>query len=301
MSMRDSDFRFPGSFGFHGSNKSGPKARQAMPKAKAGPATPTAEMHRGGRSIEFHPDGRIMVHHGGGMDGHDSSELAHRQNFAKGGHVEAKESAADEREDKKLVKKGVAQHEDQLHGGKRATLKLAFGGSVKGGRNRVRPTEKGGALSQVSALNRDIENPQETETRPSGELLPAGNEPYGVEPSDEPEAAGSRQDIPQLGKGGKVKRYAKGGTVKHYADGGTADSPEVTKAGTDYKAAVDRVGYVTQQTNDPGQKAAAQSAMDAASARLTAARAAQAKPAPAAGRAKGGKVAAKKSTARQVY
>lgn len=329
MSMRSSDFKFPSGFGFSHSGKGGPKTRQAMPKAKAGPATPTAEMHRGGRSIEFHPDGRIMVHHGASMDEHDSSELAHRQNFAKGGHVEAKEQASDIRQDKALVKKGVRQHETQEHGGKHSTLKLAEGGAVKGGRNKVRPKETSGALSQASALNREPENPQETETSPAHELLPAGNEPYGVEPSDEPENAGSRQGIPQLAKGGRVKNYARGGKVEgpgpvpsfkrggkaKYAGGGA-----VQKAQSDFDAAVKRQGYVSSQTNDAGQRAAAQKAVSDASAALTAAR--QSAPqqgasaaggsfmdkfrslnnalsAPA-GRAKGGKVR-KGITARQAY
>ena len=52
----------------------------------------------------------------------------------------AKESKAELAQDKKMIKKAIGQHDAQLHGGKKTTLKLRAGGKtnsdmLKMGRN----------------------------------------------------------------------------------------------------------------------------------------------------------------------
>ena len=47
-----------------------------------------------------------------------------------GGGMAKENSKMDMSQDKKMVKSAIKQHDDQLHGGKKTTLKLAKGGSA---------------------------------------------------------------------------------------------------------------------------------------------------------------------------
>lgn len=47
-----------------------------------------------------------------------------------GGGMAKEDSKMDMNQDKKMVKSAIKQHDDQLHGGKKTTLKLAKGGSA---------------------------------------------------------------------------------------------------------------------------------------------------------------------------
>jgi len=160
--------------------------------------------------------------HGGGfpMSGDGQRAMPAVQHFAKGGHVkpkfgggtakegavqEAAEERADAKEDKALVKKGVGQHEDQLHGGKKSTLKLAKGGHVKGLKSLrgARGAKKRTAARGAGPVNRPPANPINDAT--PAEPMAGGVMPYGTEPGTEADPAGSTQGIPQLKGGGKVK------------------------------------------------------------------------------------------------
>lgn len=142
--------------------------------------------HRDGRITHHHEDGSpvMAMPHQGVEHMHDSSEYAH--GGMHGGDVE---------QDKAMVRKGIRQHEDHEHGGEHTDLELARGGMPRLPRS-IRPA----AARMKSPIERKPRNPERNVTPRNEE--PAGHMGYGVEPSAEPDDAGSDQDIPQLARGG---------------------------------------------------------------------------------------------------
>jgi len=138
----------------------------------------------------------------GGIENmHDSSELAHRVRKAKGGH-------ADEAQDKALIKRMMNEHE-RAEG---EPMRKADGGMVdgssddgmaRGGRTRLPRGMKPPAMQTHSPINTPPRNPTKTVTPRN--IMPGGAMAYGVQPSSEPDAAGTDQGIPQLKNGGKVR------------------------------------------------------------------------------------------------
>jgi hypothetical protein len=150
----------------------------------------------GGHSVH-HPDGRITHHHDdgspvhmahGGHEGyHDpESEFVHR---AKGG-------MADEMQDKKMIKKAFREHDEHMHEGKRESIHLAQGGM---------PPAGGMMPRHQMPVNRPPRNPQRSVSPRNA--MPGGQMGYGVEPSAEPDMAGTEQGMPQLSHGGRAKRH----------------------------------------------------------------------------------------------
>lgn len=108
---------------------------------------------------------------------------------AKGGKIES--SAADMKEDKKLVKKAFNLHDDQKHEGRTDLSTLKKGGRCKKTGGTVRKYAAGGL---TESLERGKKRPRPSEP------------PGGVEPDDVPRAPEQAYK-----KGGKVKKMAIGG------------------------------------------------------------------------------------------
>lgn len=159
--------------------------------------------HHGGHTVH-HMDGRITHHHEdgspvhmmhGGMEHmHDpEGEYVHR---AKGGDVA---------QDKAMVRKGIRQHETHEHGGEHTDLHLRRGGGI----GMTAPLPRGmrpHVAHHTSPVNTAPRNPNMTTTPRNA--MPGGEMGYGVEPSAEPDMAGSDQGISQMHKGGRARRRA---------------------------------------------------------------------------------------------
>lgn len=155
-------------------------------------------IHHAGGAITHHAAGGEICHAMGGPihdDGHvhDSSELAHR--FARGGDVE---------QDKAMVKKGIHEHEDQEHHGEHSDIELARGGHPRLPRNMLPKVGHARDIGSEMPINRPPRNPMHSTTPRNA--MPGGAMGYGVEPSAEPDVAGSDQGLTQLGKGGRARR-----------------------------------------------------------------------------------------------
>lgn len=221
--------------------KTGGETKAPMtPYARGGRAEMPAHMHPAGHRIvetEAHPTGGVVMKHahGGythmrpdgnvthhnadgtpamGMGGGGAGEGTYVDRMAKGGHMEAGEERADMMQDKGLIKKAMRQHETAEHGGEHHALKLADGGDVdgddyaRGGRVGKTARLPHGMTPVAGRPKSPINTPPrkpETTTTPQN-AMPGGVMAYGVQPSDEPEVAGSTQGIPQFrAKGGKVR------------------------------------------------------------------------------------------------
>lgn len=83
----------------------------------------------------------------------------------------------------------------------------ARGGSVgfaQGGKARLPTGMKAKVLQRHSPINTAPRNPMTTRT--PRDIMPGGQMGYGVQPSAEPDVAGTTQNIPQLAGGGRMKR-----------------------------------------------------------------------------------------------
>jgi hypothetical protein len=146
----------------------------------------------GDREVHHHKHGGYTVHHEDGRITH------HNHDGAPMGHGAMVDMAG----------KAVFQHETQEHDGEHSDLHLARGGMAMPGmgKSKMRRPKmpKGeGALTEGSAINRPPRNPMMSTTPRNA--MPAGQMPYGVEPSAEPDVAGSGQNIPQLHRGGRMR------------------------------------------------------------------------------------------------
>lgn len=81
---------------------------------------------------------------------------------------------------------------------------------ARGGRAKLPRGMKATALQAHSPINTPPRNPTRTTTPRN--IMPGGAMAYGVQPSSEPNQAGSEQGIPQLKDGGKVRMGALRGT-----------------------------------------------------------------------------------------
>lgn len=165
------------------------------------------EHHADGRIVHHHSHGGHTVHHKDGRvthhmeDGspvammphsgietmHDSSEFAH------GG-----QHRGDMAGEKAMIRKGVRQHEDHEHGGEHTDLALAGGGRTRLPRG-MRP--------MAARIKTPTEHMPSQRSMPSmRNEQPAGSGMgYGVEPSAEPDDAGSDQGVPTMRRGGAKK------------------------------------------------------------------------------------------------
>lgn len=181
--------------------------------------------HHPGAAMHTHPDGHQVSHveshhdreihhhaHGGYTVHHDDGRITHHSHdgtpvgHAMGGTAHTYARGGDVAQDKALVVKGVHQHEDHEHHGEHTDLHLARGGMpMPGRRPRVhKPPMAKSPLTEDSALNRPPRRP-EMSTTPRNEMS-GGEMPYGVQPSSEPDLAGSEQGIPQLRHGGRMPK-----------------------------------------------------------------------------------------------
>lgn len=183
-----------------------------------------AHHSHGGHTVH-HKDGHVTHHHSGGAPAtgmmgveqmHDSSEYAHggHHRMADGGSLEPggaynKGGRAGRREnpkggdgrEKALITKAVHQHENHEHGGEHTDLHLARGG-MAGMRTRLPRDMRPAAARQHSPIETPPRDPKLT-TTPRNQMS-GGEMPYGVEPSAEPDMAGSEQGIPQMRRGGRA-------------------------------------------------------------------------------------------------
>ena len=143
-------------------------------------------------SVSHHgPDGQQMMGHGS----HNPGE----------GTYLSKQRGGDLAQDKAMVAKGVHQHEDNLHGGQHTDLHLARGGRTRMGGHHMKKPPIGGKMpgAKGEPMNRPPRNPTKSVSTPNA--MPGGQMAYGVQPSAEPDVAGSEQGIPQLtGRGAKA-------------------------------------------------------------------------------------------------
>lgn len=196
-------------------------------KAAEGGAMGMSHMHPHGHhvtNVEHHADGRVIHHHEhgghtvhhtdgrithhmsdgspahmahGGIEGmHDSSEYVHR---ARGGGIEA---------EKGLIKKAFREHENAEHHGEHEDLHLARGGYAGKAASLPRGMKPAASrhhspIGSEMPVNKPPRNPGMT-TSPRN-AMPGGQSPYGVEPSAEPDMAGSDQGISQLRRGGRAR------------------------------------------------------------------------------------------------
>lgn len=189
----------------------GPSSESPHAFAKGGDVHPNGhhvihvEHHADGAVVHHHAHGGYTVHHADGgithhmQDGmpcharggiehmHDSSELAHRHKGKH--HSEAGESAAEEAAE--------SPAEEAAEGG------MARGGHMRLPKSFRPKAGHGHEIGNESAVNRPPRNPM-TSTTPRN-AMPGGQMAYGVEPSAEPDVAGSTQGIPQLKRGGRRK------------------------------------------------------------------------------------------------
>lgn len=176
----------------------------------------------GGRVAKAKPPFAAQTQAGSIEGKHDSSELAHRMRKANGGGVQvpmaapfpveptsmprqmqadgtggvamAKGGHADAAQDRALISKMMKEHEASE--GERM-------GKARGGRARLPTGMKAKALQRHSPINTPPRNPTRTTTPRN--IMPGGQMAYGVQPSSEPDRAGSGQGIPQLSNGGRAK------------------------------------------------------------------------------------------------
>jgi len=118
-------------------------------------------------------------------DGEEHEAMSGKGSYARGGHA----GHPDYAEDKAMIEKGFRQHDEHMHGGKHEQIHLARGGLPPALRAGKPP------IGQAPRPSRQVTPRQ---------AVPLGGAPMGVEPSAEPNAAGSEQGIPQLRKGGQA-------------------------------------------------------------------------------------------------
>lgn len=228
-----SDFAREKDFGFSGSAQGYDSKGSAAPPFAADKPTDNGPNlqnyaeggkveHHGGHHRHVHPHGHevthvehahhgVIMHHAhGGMtvhhhDGHVSHHHAHGGEIGgmmgqmgegpgEGTHVA-----------KRMATKAVHQHEEHDHPGKPETdMQLARGGAMRPHIPRS-AMPKGG--HEKSPINTAPRNPQRNPS--ARNAMPGGQMGYGVEPSAEPDDAGTEQGIPQLARGGRAK--ARGG------------------------------------------------------------------------------------------
>jgi hypothetical protein len=148
-----------------------------------------------GKSRHREPEG-----HASGRKEFGGTHLSERR--AKGGSISA---AEDKREDKAMIKSAFRQHDEHEHDGAHEDIKLARGGAL----HMNVPLPRGmkpHVARHMSPIETPPRNPNLT-TTPRNEFA-GGQMPYGVEPSAEPDQAGSEQDIPQMARGGRHRSRA---------------------------------------------------------------------------------------------
>ena len=194
------------------------------------------EHHPGGMMIEHHADGGRIVHHpDGAREHHDSSELAHRSRggdmaqdkamVRKGIHQHEDHEHHGEHTDLHLRDGGSMPHDGErdsssAHGYNVGGPAMMQPGQPMMGQRPMGMAKGGHAMSmgerprvpramrpRAMARKTPFGQPGKPEKTVTPRQSPSdGSMPYGVEPSAEPDVAGSDQDIPQLRGGGRARR-----------------------------------------------------------------------------------------------
>lgn len=157
--------------------------------------------HAHGGHTVHHKDGRLTHHHGDGAPVHAAHAGMEHMHDAEGEYVH-RAKGSDMAQDKAMIKKAFVQHEDAEHHGEHEDLHLARGGMASH-RTSLPHGMKPKMASHHSPVNTPPRNPNLTTTPRN--MMPAGQMGYGVEPSAEPDVAGSTQGIPQMNSGGHVR------------------------------------------------------------------------------------------------
>lgn len=149
--------------------------------------------HRHGGFTHHHPDG-TTTHHGA-----DGMEVAMPQHASiNGGHGPGEGT---------LVEKRMASAPPQAPDSGEPDGDEGMPAMARGGRSglraRIPQSMKPKGAANHSPINSAPRNPECSVTKRN--QMPGGQMPYGVEPSSEPDVAGSDQGIPQLARGGKMR------------------------------------------------------------------------------------------------
>jgi hypothetical protein len=138
-------------------------------------------------------------------------------------HAEEKEMAEDVKQDKAMVKKGVAQHESALHKGEPKTeLKLKTGGRAKKAKGTVKKYATGGGVTpeQSAAYKERVAGDMETAKKIVRGELPAQSTP-GTLTSAERRASIAKAFGPKMKCGGGMVKKAEGGIIDTIKNIGT--------------------------------------------------------------------------------
>jgi hypothetical protein len=125
--------------------------------------------------------------------------------MARGGHHMGHGGDMDAEADKKMVAKGIHEHEDHEHGGEHTELHLAHGGVV-GEHPRIPRDMIPAAKKQHTPIgdgmpiNRPPRNPRMSRTPPNA--MPGGQMGYGIQPPDDSDMGAGSGSMPAMAKGG---------------------------------------------------------------------------------------------------
>ncbi len=128
--------------------------------------------------------------------------------------MRGKTARSDEAQDRRMVARGVHEHEGNMHKGKPKTkLKLASGGKVHGGRagHRLDRRSRGGVRR---ADGGDV--PETRKLTPEPERRTLAPEPTVRRPSPEPTINRPREDTTEKRKPEGTPAYARGGRTKKH-------------------------------------------------------------------------------------
>ena len=146
--------------------------------------------------VEHHADGRVLHHHdhGGHTVHHPDGHITHHHEDGTPAHMAAGGHAMGHQHDSsEYVHGGAAEHHAR-HGD----------GMAMGGRTRIPRSFVPQAERRRSPIETPPRNPMHSTTPRNS--MPGGQMGYGVEPSAEPDMAGSDQGIPQMRRGGRHHR-----------------------------------------------------------------------------------------------
>jgi hypothetical protein len=151
--------------------------------------------------VEHHADGRVLHHHahGGHTVHHPDGHISHHHADGTPAHMAAGGGMG--HGDGTYVNDGAAEHH-RRHGMVADTDGdgMAMGGRTRLPRSMIPPAER-----RRSPIETPPRNPMHT-TSPRNSM-PGGQMGYGVEPSAEPDMAGSDQGIPQMKRGGRHRAH----------------------------------------------------------------------------------------------
>lgn len=156
--------------------------------------------------VEHHSDGRVLHHHdhGGHTVHHPDGHISHHHEDGSpvmGHEGEGMAAVGMHSDSSTYVGGGAAEHHARHGDG------YAMGGHARLPRSMTPMSERkhspigsGAPMGGMSPVEKPPRNPMHSTTPRNS--MPGGQMGYGVEPSDEPDMAGSEQGIPQMKRGG---------------------------------------------------------------------------------------------------